>query len=175
MRKVGRNTPCPCGSGKKSKHCCGKLYLGNPQLMGPTPQSIHQIRLQLARREAREHQRRLMQGLGQPIISFEDHGYRIVAIGKQLRWSKGWRTFPDFLFDYIKLVLTPEMSADVVSRVMTRRHCHGCSRTLLRCLTPPSLHHAIFLSHGCASLSIADLSLSSFRKLRPLRQMARCQ
>jgi hypothetical protein len=24
-RKVGRNDPCPCGSGKKYKHCCGKL------------------------------------------------------------------------------------------------------------------------------------------------------
>ncbi len=23
--KVGRNDPCPCGSGKKSKHCCGKV------------------------------------------------------------------------------------------------------------------------------------------------------
>ena len=23
-RKVGRNEPCPCGSGKKFKHCCGK-------------------------------------------------------------------------------------------------------------------------------------------------------
>ncbi|MBQ2004967.1 MAG: SEC-C domain-containing protein, partial [Peptococcaceae bacterium] len=22
--KVGRNDPCPCGSGKKYKHCCGK-------------------------------------------------------------------------------------------------------------------------------------------------------
>ncbi len=24
-RKVGRNEPCPCGSGKKYKHCCGQL------------------------------------------------------------------------------------------------------------------------------------------------------
>ena len=24
-RKVGRNTACPCGSGKKFKHCCGQL------------------------------------------------------------------------------------------------------------------------------------------------------
>ena len=24
-RKVGRNEPCPCGSGKKYKACCGKL------------------------------------------------------------------------------------------------------------------------------------------------------
>ncbi|KOR32458.1 preprotein translocase subunit SecA [Achromatium sp. WMS3] len=23
-RKIGRNEPCPCGSGKKYKHCCGK-------------------------------------------------------------------------------------------------------------------------------------------------------
>ncbi len=23
--KVGRNAPCPCGSGKKHKHCCGRL------------------------------------------------------------------------------------------------------------------------------------------------------
>ena len=22
MKKVGRNEPCPCGSGKKSKKCC---------------------------------------------------------------------------------------------------------------------------------------------------------
>ncbi|WP_197030781.1 SEC-C metal-binding domain-containing protein, partial [Halomonas sp. BC04] len=23
--KVGRNDPCPCGSGKKYKQCCGQL------------------------------------------------------------------------------------------------------------------------------------------------------
>jgi uncharacterized protein YecA (UPF0149 family) len=27
--KVGRNDPCPCGSGKKYKKCCGKMeFLG---------------------------------------------------------------------------------------------------------------------------------------------------
>jgi len=25
MAKVGRNDPCPCGSGKKYKHCHGQL------------------------------------------------------------------------------------------------------------------------------------------------------
>jgi preprotein translocase subunit SecA len=24
QQKVGRNEPCPCGSGKKFKHCCGR-------------------------------------------------------------------------------------------------------------------------------------------------------
>lgn len=25
QRKVGRNAPCPCGSGKKFKRCCARL------------------------------------------------------------------------------------------------------------------------------------------------------
>jgi uncharacterized protein YecA (UPF0149 family) len=25
--KVGRNEPCPCGSGKKFKQCCGRVTL----------------------------------------------------------------------------------------------------------------------------------------------------
>jgi hypothetical protein len=104
MSNIGRNAPCPCGSGKKYKHCCGKPSSSDQ----PNPEALAKVHLLLARQEAREHQRRLMQGLGRPIISFENHGYRIVAIGKQLRWSKAWRTFPDFLFDYIKIVLTPE-------------------------------------------------------------------
>ena len=24
VKKIGRNEPCPCGSGKKYKNCCGK-------------------------------------------------------------------------------------------------------------------------------------------------------
>ena len=24
IKKIGRNEPCPCGSGKKYKQCCGK-------------------------------------------------------------------------------------------------------------------------------------------------------
>jgi uncharacterized protein len=26
-KKVGRNDPCPCGSGKKFKKCCGQISL----------------------------------------------------------------------------------------------------------------------------------------------------
>ena len=26
LPKVGRNDPCPCGSGKKYKHCCTGLF-----------------------------------------------------------------------------------------------------------------------------------------------------
>jgi len=38
MEKVGRNDPCPCGSGKKFKKCCEskvtKRTIGNAQVLG---------------------------------------------------------------------------------------------------------------------------------------------
>lgn len=107
MSKIGRNALCPCGSGKRFKHCCGSLTAAGDSTR-PSPESLAHMQLALARQQAREHQRRLMQGLGRPIISFENQGFRFVAIGKELRWSRSWRTFPDFLFDYIKYVFTPE-------------------------------------------------------------------
>ena len=35
--KIGRNAPCPCGSGKKYKKCCLKLDRANPRLAIETP------------------------------------------------------------------------------------------------------------------------------------------
>lgn len=34
VRKVGVNDPCPCGSGRKYKHCHGRRGAGQPQLSG---------------------------------------------------------------------------------------------------------------------------------------------
>jgi hypothetical protein len=92
------------------------------QSVVPSPDAVARMQLEYARREAREHQRRLMQGLGRPIISFENHGYRVVCVGKEVRWSKTWRTFPDFLFDYIKHVLTPEWGNAELKKPEVERH-----------------------------------------------------
>lgn len=35
VKKPGRNTPCPCGSGKKFKKCCKEI----PVWLGPTHRS----------------------------------------------------------------------------------------------------------------------------------------
>jgi len=35
MAKVGRNAPCPCGSGKKYKKCCFLRQDGKTQSAGP--------------------------------------------------------------------------------------------------------------------------------------------
>jgi hypothetical protein len=46
MPKVGRNDPCPCGSGRKTKRCCG-------QRSGPSEDDLARARLtQLARQAA---------------------------------------------------------------------------------------------------------------------------
>lgn len=55
--------------------------------------------------EASEIVRRYQQGLGRPIISTEMNGFRLVAVGNQIKWSKGWRFFTDFLLDHLKDVI----------------------------------------------------------------------
>jgi hypothetical protein len=45
VAKVGRNQPCPCGSGRKAKRCCGIEG-------GPSEQSLARAYLAHAAREA---------------------------------------------------------------------------------------------------------------------------
>lgn len=55
--------------------------------------------------EALQKQREQQQGLGKPIFSTLFHGYRFVAVGGQLFYSKSWKTFHDFLDHFIKTIL----------------------------------------------------------------------
>jgi hypothetical protein len=66
----------------------GALIIGwviDRQMTGPIPEALARVQLEAARQEAHEHQRRLMQGLGKPIISFENHGYRVVCVSPPTR------------------------------------------------------------------------------------------
>lgn len=80
------------------------------------------VLLEMRRHEAKEHRRRLMQGRGRPITSWENGHHRFVAVGDELHWSKNWRTFPDFLFYYIKKVLTLEWGAAEQAKSHGERH-----------------------------------------------------
>jgi hypothetical protein len=122
MTKIPHNAPCPCGSGKKYKRCHGGLAASDRVMSAPAPEDLARMRLKVQRHEAPECRRRLMQGLGRPILSFESHGFRLVAIGNEVRWSKGWRTFHDFLLDYIKAVLTPEWGVAELAKPEGERH-----------------------------------------------------
>ena len=105
---LGRNDPCHCGSGKKFKKCHGAAESG-PKLM-PIDSSLKNIlRNKFDEHKALENQRQKQQGLGKPVISANFKGRRFVAIGKELRWSEKWKTFHDFLFDYIKIRHQPRV------------------------------------------------------------------
>ena len=103
-KKLGRNNPCYCGSGKKFKKCHGATE--NQPKLRPIDSSLNNvIKRKIDENKALELQRRKQQGLGKPIISANFKGRRFVAIGKELRWSEKWKTFHDFLFDYLKMMI----------------------------------------------------------------------
>jgi hypothetical protein len=72
--------------------------------------------------EAQEEIRRVQQGLGRPVISnmFNDH--RIVAVGNTVHWSNKWKTFPDFLNDYVKKTLGSEWGNAEIKKPFSERH-----------------------------------------------------
>jgi hypothetical protein len=66
--------------------------------------------------------REQQQGLGRPIISTFSDGYRLVAVGNKLYWSKTWKTFHDFLFYYIKKIIGEEWGNNEISKPYEERH-----------------------------------------------------
>lgn len=116
-RQVGRNEPCPCGSGKKFKKCHG-AFSG----MKASPLSDPEIKRKIREMNAAQLQRQKQQGLGRPIISCEFKGYRFVAVGSQFRYSKKWKTFHDFLVDYLKSVFEPGWGNRELKKQFIERH-----------------------------------------------------
>lgn len=120
MAKTGRNQPCPCGSGKKFKRCHGANSQRNDNWLSPD------IREEIARtlkgKEAIELRRQKQQGLGKSIISGEVSGQRVVAVGARLYHSPKWRTFHDFLRDYLLGSLGPEWANAEQAKPLEKRH-----------------------------------------------------
>jgi hypothetical protein len=59
----------------------------------------------LRAQRAAENVRQQQQGYGKPIMSWVDHGYRIVAVGETVFWGQNWLLFPDFLMYFLKRTL----------------------------------------------------------------------
>jgi hypothetical protein len=113
-KKVGRNTPCPCGNGKKFKRCHGSPHFQE--------QLTQAAQYQRERVKAEALQRERQQGRGRPIVSTEHNGTRFVAVKNRLFHSKSWRTFHDFLGDYIKMVLGPAWGTSEIAKPLEERH-----------------------------------------------------
>lgn len=67
-------------------------------------------------------ERRAKFGDVRPVIQADHKGYKFVAVGSDLLYSKQWRTFPDFLDDYIKRVLTPAWGKAEIAKPFDERH-----------------------------------------------------
>lgn len=115
MAKTGRNEKCPCGSGKKFKYCHGSIGAADS-----LPAKIQSL---ATRALAAEVQRQRQQGLGRPIISAQTQtGHRLVAVKNRLLYSNKWKTFHDFLNDYIRTALGPEWGTAELAKPTEQRH-----------------------------------------------------
>ncbi|MBH5373064.1 YecA family protein [Bradyrhizobium glycinis] len=119
--KVGRNKPCPCGSGRRYKHCHGSLA---PPLSTRGVARIDQAEItrQLDRVRAQEKIRQDQQGFGRPIVGVKHGEHQIVAVGNTIYFSDKWKTFPDFLSDYMKQKLGVEWGNDEIKKPLKDRH-----------------------------------------------------
>lgn len=102
---IGRNQPCPCGSGDRFKNCHGRLAIE----ASPPDSSVSRL------------QRERQQGKGRPIISHFNADRRIVTVGsKQLGGS--WKTFHEFLMFYIRKTLGMEWGQRELEKPAEDRH-----------------------------------------------------
>jgi hypothetical protein len=121
--KIGRNAPCPCGSGKKYKRCHGAIAEGGETRQSPLVMRMPpEVAGKVEELKAQQAQRELQQGRGRPIISTEARDHRVVAVGNRVFFSKGWRTFHDFLFHYIKEAVGREWGAAEQAKPLEQRH-----------------------------------------------------
>ena len=117
--KIGRNQPCPCGSGLKFKKCCGRLTASDEVHVSHAPPDFMSA---FARHAADERIREEQQGLGKPIIAAKLNGQQIVKVGNTVFHSPKWKTVPDFLCDYIKKILDPAWGNAELAKPFNERH-----------------------------------------------------
>jgi len=84
--------------------------------------NLPEIQRLFNRSEAKRIQQERQQGLGKPIISAELNGMRFIAIQNKLHYSKNWKTFDEFLADYLKLVFEKEWWFSWIDK--PREHLH---------------------------------------------------
>jgi hypothetical protein len=71
---------------------------------------------------ADERIREEQQGLGRPIIGFKTGDHQVVAVGNKIYFSTKWKTFPDFLADYIKQKIGSEWGNAEIAKRFAERH-----------------------------------------------------
>lgn len=120
--KLGRNDPCPCGSGKKYKKCCLQRNGAQPANPIISPSDIEEFQKKISEHQRAEEERRHRYGNIRPIIHTDFQDHKFVAVGSEVHWSPSWRTFPDFLMDYIRHVLGSDWGNSELKKPFSERH-----------------------------------------------------
>jgi len=121
-KKTGRNSPCPCGSGKKFKHCHGSLKRENTRaIRSNIPE---EIKRKITEIQAKDRAFEAAHGKGRPIITTEFKDWRLVAVGNELHFAKKEKTqyFPDFLSNYVRSKLGTEWGNSEIAKPLQNRH-----------------------------------------------------
>jgi hypothetical protein len=111
--------------------------------------------------QAHRIQRERQQGLGRPIISAEINGTRFVAIKDRLASSQNWKTFHDFLKDYLILILGREWVNEELKKPLAERHLvlrwyhHLCLHQWKFVTTPGEVYTASMTGAAAAYLGLA--------------------
>jgi hypothetical protein len=61
-------------------------------------------------------------GKGRPIVAFKAARHQMVAVGSTAHWSTKWKTFADFLMDYIKGKLGPDWIKAEAAKISEQQH-----------------------------------------------------
>ncbi len=87
----------------------------DPTLFSKLPKELQEIII-------KEEKRKTEQGAVKPIVSVDFHGYKLVGVGNRLHYSKSWKTFHDFLFDYLKNCLGSKWGNSELKKPLDQRH-----------------------------------------------------
>ena len=117
--EIGRNDPCPCGSGKKYKKCCLNRINLDGEPMASIPAKVMK---QFQEHQRKEYERIVKFGKLRPGIGIDFKGYKFVAVGSRLFYSKKWKYFLDFLLEYLPTTLGKEWSQTEPAKPLEEQH-----------------------------------------------------
>jgi hypothetical protein len=115
--RIDRNGSCPHASGNKCEKC---RWLKNNICTHPAvpPEVLRKFE----QHRLKEIKRQQLFGKTRPIIHTDHGDWKFVAVGSQVHYSKKWKTFPDFLIDYMGAVLGDDWGNAELKKPFAERH-----------------------------------------------------
>ncbi|HYX37911.1 MAG TPA: SEC-C domain-containing protein [Oligoflexus sp.] len=107
-----RNALCRCGSGKKYKRCC----LKNDEA------AIEKMHSQVATGITQKLKHENVFGFVRPIVNCDFNGQKFIAVGSMLYWQSNWKTFVDFLFDFLKITMGADWWKKEFTKTIDKRN-----------------------------------------------------